>query len=124
LRLLTRSIGTCSIAFRKSLPSKTMLAVMSDLLAIFGSADGDAEILADIAAYRPDRVTVLLESTDAELVADESSEGDAVRSRLAELMTAIEGRTGATVVGLAGDRSQLAGWRFDRELGSRLSLAA
>ena len=101
-----------------------MLPAMSDLLAIFGSAEGDSEILAGIAACHPDRVTVLLESRDAELVAEDSSAGDEVRSRLAELLAVIEGRTGATVVGLAGDRSQLAGWRFDRELAPELPVAA
>ena len=101
-----------------------MLPVMSDLLAIFGSADDDSEILAGIAAYHPDRVTVLLESSDAELVAEESIAGDEVRNRLVELLAVIEGRTGATVVGLAGDRSQLAGWRFDRELAPPLAVAA
>jgi hypothetical protein len=101
-----------------------MLPVMSDLLAIFGTAEGDSEVLAGIAAYHPDRVTVLLESSDAELVAAQSSAGDEVRSRLAELMAVIEGRTGATVVGLAGDRAQLAGWRFDRELAPSLPVAA
>jgi hypothetical protein len=101
-----------------------MLLVMSDLLAIFETADGDDEVLAGIAAWHPDRVTVLLESSEAELVAEDSSAGDAVRTRLAELMASIEGRTGATVVGLAGDRSQLAGWRFDHELAPRLPLAA
>jgi hypothetical protein len=119
-----RSIVTCSIAFRNSLPSKIMLLVMSDLLAILGTADGDEEVLAEIAAFHPDRVTVLLEASEAGLVAEESSAGDAVRTRLAELMASIEGRTGATVVGLAGDRSQLDGWRFDRELAPRFSLAA
>jgi len=47
-----------------------------------------------------------------------------MRDRLARLLAAIERRTGAVVVGLAGDRSQLLGWRFDRELAARLPLAA
>jgi hypothetical protein len=101
-----------------------MLPLMSDLLAILGSTDGDATVLEEIAAYHPDRVTVLVQGDDADLVADESSEGDVLRSRLAELMTTIERRTGATVVGLAGDRAQLLGWRFDRELEPRLPIAA
>jgi hypothetical protein len=40
------------------------------------------------------------------------------RDRLAKLLTAIEQRTGAVVVGLAGSREQLKGWRFDRIVGS------
>ncbi len=97
---------------------------MSDLLAIFTGGEDDAEILAGIAAYRPDRVTVLLSDEDQDLMADDSSQGDALRDRMALLLATIECRTGATVVGLAGDRAQLAVWRFDRELGSRLPIAA
>jgi len=97
---------------------------MSDLLAIFGPADSDSELLAGIAAYGPDRVTVLVEDGEADLATEDSRAGDALRDRLAELMSAIERRTGATVVGLAGDRSQLLGWRFDRELAPRVPVAA
>jgi class 3 adenylate cyclase len=97
---------------------------MSDLLAIFGPADADSELLAAVAAYRPDRVTVLVADGDAELVSDESSAGEALRERLAGLMSAIERRTGATVMGLAGDRAQLLGWRFDRELAAPVPVAA
>jgi hypothetical protein len=97
---------------------------MSDLLAIFGPADSDAELLAEITTYGPDRVTVLLEDADADWAFDDSSAGESVRYRLAELMAAIEHRTAATVVGFAGDRAQLVGWRFDRELSARLPVAA
>ena len=97
---------------------------MSDLLAIFTGAEDDASLVADIAAYRPDRVTVLVSDEDQDLLANSSDEGDALRDRMAVLLAAIERETGATVVGLAGDRTQLAGWRFDRELGSKLPVAA
>ncbi len=97
---------------------------MSDLLAIFGPPDSDAELLAGIAAYGPDRVTVLVADGDADLATDDSVAGEALRDRLADLMSTIERRTGATVVGLAGDRSQLLGWRFDRELAPRVPVAA
>ncbi len=80
----------------------------------------DADLLAAIAAYHPDRVTVLIER-ETDLADEQSSEADALRDRLAELMAAIERRTGATVLGLAGDRSQLLGWRFDRELAPLLA---
>jgi hypothetical protein len=99
-----------------------MLASMSDLLAIFGPSDTDADVLAEIAHLHPDRVTVLIEDGPADLVGDE--EGDVLRTRLAGLMTAIERDTGAAVVGLAGDRSQLRGWRFDRAVAPQLPLAA
>lgn len=97
---------------------------MSDLLAVFGAAQDDEEVLEEIAAYRPDRVTVLVPGSDPSALATNSEEGEALRGRLAELMAAIERRTGATVVGLAGDRSQLLGWRFDRELAPPYPLAA
>jgi len=118
MRLLSVSIGSCSIAFRSALRSRTRLVRVSDLLAIFGSAESDDEVLDEIAAWQPDRVTVLVQSLGADLG------DDAIRERLARLLTAIERRTDAVVVGLAGDRSQLVGWRFDRELAPRLPLAA
>jgi hypothetical protein len=94
---------------------------MSDLLAVFGPAESDDELVDGIAAYHPDRVTVLLSGAGADLAGDESGP---TRDRIAELLARIERRTGATVVGLAGDRSQLRGWRFDRELAPPLPLAA
>ena len=97
---------------------------MTDLLAIFGPADTDAEVLAEIVAYHPDRVTLLLADSETETVAEDSGEGDELRTRMAELMAVIEDDTGATVVGLAGARSQLRGWRFDRELAPALPAAA
>jgi hypothetical protein len=78
---------------------------MSDLLAIVGGDQTDEELLAEIARRRPDRVTVLAEDRDD--------------NRVASLVGAIEQRTGADVVGLAGSRSQLRGWRFDRVVGDR-----
>jgi hypothetical protein len=97
---------------------------MSDLLAIFGPAGSDTDLLDGIAAYRPTRVTLLLPGAQAELMQESSAQGDALRDRLAQLMAAIERDTGATVVGLAGERAQLEGWRFDRELAARVPLAA
>ena len=96
---------------------------MSDLLAVFAAADHDQELFDEIAADRPCRVTVLLESRDAQL-SEDSNAGEALRARLAQLMAAIEARTGATVLGLVGERSQLNGWRFDRELAFRPLAAA
>jgi hypothetical protein len=97
---------------------------MSDLLAIVGAAEADQELLEDIAQRHPDRVTVLVEDGDETWGSDESETSRAVRDRLAELLHAIEQRTGASVVGLAGDRDQLAGWRFDRVVRSQAPLAA
>jgi hypothetical protein len=94
---------------------------MSELLAIFGPADNDAELLGEITRLRPRRVTVLIEGVDPDWASDDSTAGIALRDRLATLMAAIERHTGATVTGLAGDRAQLEGWRFDREVASHLS---
>ncbi len=97
---------------------------MSDLLAIVGVEDGDEELLDEIARRRPDRVTVLVEDGDRDWAFDDSAPGLAMRDRLAVLLHAIERRTGAAVVGLAGDRGQLLGWRFDRVVGGRVPMPA
>ncbi len=96
---------------------------MSELLAIFGPADGDAELLSEIERLHPRRVTVLVEGVDPDWAYDDSTAGAQLRDRLATLMAAIERQTGATVTGLAGDRAQLIGWRFDREVCARLPVA-
>jgi hypothetical protein len=97
---------------------------MSDLLAIFGAPEADAELVSEIARLHPSRVTVLMQDVDPDWAVDESPEGTRVRRRLAELLTAIEGRTGASVAGTAGDRDQLLGWRFDREVMGRSPVPA
>jgi len=96
---------------------------MSDLLAIVGLEDADDELLEEIAQRRPDRVTVLVEDTNPDWASDESAAGRAVRDRLAALLGLIEKRTGAVVVGLAGDRNQLLGWRFDRVVNGHVPVA-
>ncbi|HUO73093.1 MAG TPA: hypothetical protein VMU39_20160 [Solirubrobacteraceae bacterium] len=97
---------------------------MSDVLAIVGSDDADDELLQEIAHGHADRVTVLVENAETDWASDESESGRAVRDRLAALLAAIERRTGAVVVGLAGSRDQLRGWRFDRVVGGRAALTA
>jgi hypothetical protein len=97
---------------------------MSDLLAIVGATDDDDELLQEIAARRPDRVTVLVEQGGSDWGSDESRSGRALRDRLARLLLAIEQRTGAAVVGMAGSRDQLRGWRFDRVVHARHPIAA
>ena len=92
---------------------------MSDLLAIVGAPDADQELVDEIARRHPHRVTVLVEDSCDDWAMDDSSRGRALRDRLAALMRTIEVRTGAAVVGLAGDRAQLRGWRFDREITAR-----
>jgi hypothetical protein len=83
---------------------------MSDLLAVVGDEITDEDLLTEIARRRPDRVTVL---------AEEERDED----RVASLVDAIEERTGADVVGLADNRSQLRGWRFDRVVGDNAPAA-
>ena len=97
---------------------------MSDLLVIFGTPETDAEVLSEISRLHPHRVTVLVEDVDADWAYDDSPSGMRVRERLAELMTAIERVSGATVSGLAGHRDQLRGWRFDREITGRTPIPA
>jgi hypothetical protein len=96
---------------------------MSDLLAIVGPAESEDELLEEIAYIHPDRVTVLVESTGVDLGSEESEPARALRDRIAGLLARIERRTGAIVVGTAGNREQLRGWRFDRVVGARAALA-
>jgi hypothetical protein len=95
------------------------MRAMSDLLAIVGLSDADDELLEEIERRHPDRVTVLVEDGDEDWATDESAPARALRDRLAMLLRAIEDRTGAVVVGLAGSRDQLRGWRFDRVVGGQ-----
>jgi hypothetical protein len=87
---------------------------MTDVLAVIRHQDGAAELLDELARRPPDRVTVLLEADAPDWGSDDSEAGVDRRDRLAALLHAIEDRTGAVVVGLAGDSDQLRGWRFDR----------
>jgi hypothetical protein len=97
---------------------------MSDLLAIIGISDDAEQLLDEIERRHPDRVTVLVEDGDDNWALDDSRNGRVLRDRLATLLRAIEERTGAIVVGLAGSRDQLRGWRFDRIVGGRTAGAA
>jgi hypothetical protein len=91
---------------------------MSDLLAIIDSIDTDEALLAEITRRHPARVTVLVETSDAHGAAgDDASRRRVLADRVANLLAAIEARTGAVVVGLVESREQLRGWRFDRIIG-------
>jgi hypothetical protein len=92
---------------------------MTDVLAIVGAEEGDELLLEQLAQRRADRITVLIEEPASDWASDDSASGRALRDRLARLLRAIELRTGAIVVGLAGSREQLRGWRFDRIVGGR-----
>jgi hypothetical protein len=91
---------------------------MSDLLAIIEAAGTDDQLVEEIVRRHPDRVTVLIDDGSGDSQLDDSPRGAARRDRLARLLSAIEQRTGAVVVGLAGSREQLRGWRFDRIVGA------
>ncbi|MFZ0042407.1 MAG: hypothetical protein WAK93_13935 [Solirubrobacteraceae bacterium] len=97
---------------------------MSDLLAIFGPPETDAEVLGEISRLHPSRVTVLVEDVDVGWAYDDSPSGARLRERLASLLTAIETGTGASVAGFAGHRDQLRGWRFDREVSGHAPVPA
>jgi hypothetical protein len=97
---------------------------MSDILAIVDQTNTDEQLVEEIARRHPDRVTVLLEDGSGDWGSDDSARGRALRDRLAKLLAAIEQRTGAVVVGLAGSRDQLRGWRFDRIIGARGPITA
>jgi hypothetical protein len=97
---------------------------MSELLLIVGGAADEEELVAEVARRRPRRVTVLLESDEPSWADSESTQARATRDRIARLLHMIEQRTGAIVVGAAGDRAQLRGWRFDRVVDSHTLVAA
>jgi hypothetical protein len=96
-----------------------MLALMSDILAIVDETNTDEQLVEEIALRHPHRVTVLLVEGTGDAQLDDSPRGRALSDRLARLLAAIEQRTGAVVVGLAGSREQLRGWRFDRIVGAQ-----
>ena len=92
---------------------------MSDILAIVDRTYSDEQLVEEIALRHPHRVTVLLDDGTLDPQLDDSPRGRALSDRLAKLLAAIEQRTGAVVVGLAGSREQLRGWRFDRIVGAQ-----
>lgn len=92
---------------------------MSDILAIVNQSGNDDRLVEEIALRHPDRVTVLLEDGTLDPELDDDSGERALSDRLARLLTAIEQRTGAVVVGLVGSRDELRGWRFDRIVGAK-----
>ena len=97
---------------------------MSELLAVIGPAESEEELLEQIAYERPNRVTLLVEATEDDWGTGTSASARALRNQVARLLAMIERRTGAVVVGTAGNREQLRGWRFDRVVGARAPLAA
>jgi hypothetical protein len=89
---------------------------MSNVLAIASETALDRDLVADVAARFPSRVTVLILSSG--FAADRWAAGDgprerAIRDRLAGLLAEVEDLTGAEVAGLVGDTAQVEHLRFD-----------
>lgn len=99
---------------------------MNDVLAIAGDASRDEELVEEVARRHPREVTIVIdEEDDAGVWAwEESSRGGAVRDRLARLLTAIELRTGAAVMGLVGDLYPFRGRWFEEIVDPGLPRAA
>ena len=99
---------------------------MSDLLAITHrlAPELDDELIDAVTHNRPRRVTILIEGASPDWAQDESESGQELRDRLAFLLAAVERTTGATVVGIACEDDQLAGWRFDRIVRVSMPVAA
>jgi hypothetical protein len=98
--------------------------MMTDILLIAGPEGHDAELVASAAAYRPRHVTVLIEAEDPTWADSDAPTAQARRDRLASLLTATALATGAGVVGLVGDSTQLQVQGFDAIVGSRTLLTA
>jgi hypothetical protein len=95
------------------------------VLLIAGPHGRDNELVAAAAAHRPRRVTVLIEACDPSWSWSERRIASARRDRLAQLLTAVEQATGASVVGLVGDPVELDLSRFDAVVAdTRLRTAA
>jgi hypothetical protein len=89
---------------------------MAEVLAIASTTDRDDDTLVEEVARRcPREVTIVIDADEAGdgWVWDESPRGLARRDRLARLLSAIETRTGARVMGRIGDLRPLRGRWFD-----------
>lgn len=88
---------------------------MHDVLAIAGDASRDDELVEEVARRHPREVTILIDDEEqtGAWASDESPRGHAVRDRLARLLTAVELRTGAAVMGLVGDLHPFRGRWFE-----------
>jgi hypothetical protein len=99
---------------------------VNELLAIAGDAHFDDELVEEVARRRPREVTILIDGTErADAWAwDESPPARARRDRLARLLSAVEQRTGASVMGRVGDLRPFAGRWFDSIVDLALPSAA
>jgi len=99
---------------------------MNDVLAIAGDASRDDELVEEVARRHPREVTIVIDDEDdaGAWAWDESPRGLALRDRLARLLTAIELRTGAAVMGLVGDLYPFRGRWFEDVVDPGLPRAA
>src|SRR3954453_8803067 len=88
---------------------------MAAVLAIATDHTVDDDLAEEAARRRPREVTIVLDAEDAgdAWAWDESESGMQKRDRLARLLSAIELRTGAAVMGRIGDLRPLRGRWFD-----------
>jgi hypothetical protein len=81
--------------------------MMNDILLIAGPEGHDDELVTAAAAHRPLRVTVLIDAHDPNWAWSDTRAATARRDRLARLLSTIERKTGAAVVGMVGDPVEL-----------------
>jgi hypothetical protein len=99
----------------------------SSVLAIASDPALDYDLVEEVRAAHPDRVTVLLLASG--FAADRWAWGDgpreeSLRERLALLLAQVEARTGATVVGAVGDLASVELTDFDEIVRTPAVLAA
>jgi hypothetical protein len=99
---------------------------MADVLAIATDHTVDDDLVEEVARRRPREVTIVIDAEDAGVAWawDESESGVQKRDRLARLLSAIELRTGAAVMGRIGDLRPLRGRWFDGVVDPGLPRAA
>lgn len=99
---------------------------MADVLAIATEHTVDDDLVEEVARRRPREVTIVLdaEETGDGWAWDESACGEARRDRLARLLSAVELRTGARVMGRIGDLQPFRGRWFDGVVDPGLPRAA
>ncbi len=72
---------------------------MNTILAIADQPQFDLDLIDEVSALSPERVTLVLDGDERTWAWDETAEGRGRRDRLAALISAISDRTGAAVVG-------------------------
>jgi hypothetical protein len=100
---------------------------MNDVLAIAGRADQDLDLVEEVARRHPREVMIVIDDDqrdDRGWGVDETPTARAIRDRLARLLTLVETRTGASVVGSVGDLRPLRGRWYDAIVDPQLPRAA